>query len=115
MRCEKEYPRSETDPLGADHGLWTTLSRKDTRRKNLTSNLLNLNWRTRKQMAVFEVFCTLYEYGLSSVDALAPLIEYRRTPANVLEVEKMLCCFTKISDFDELPLIHGKPVLNSFD
>lgn len=113
--CEEEYNRFDTDPTVADHGIFQTISRKDTRRKHLTDTLLNLYWRTRKQTAVFEVFCILYEHGLFSAEALALPIEYQRTTTNLRNIYTMLCCFPNISDFDEPPLIHGEQILHFFD
>ncbi|KAL8790078.1 MAG: hypothetical protein Q9213_000780 [Squamulea squamosa] len=113
--CEREHEAFDAQPMPSDMGLWSANSSPEWRERNLPSLLLNLYWRTRMQMAIFAVFCQLYEQDMVSAQALATPILYTRVPENVRNVMQILECFTKMADLSMPPSLDAKWDLNDFD
>ena len=103
--CHEENQRFDDDPIPRDNGIWYTTSKKDTCLKGLPGVLINLYWRARKQIAIFEVYCMLYEHQQVTCEALAIPINYRQIPSNVLCVLRMLSGFSKLADLEEPPYV----------
>lgn len=114
LLCDEENKNFNEQPGPTDVGLWRVTSKKDTCLHNLPHVLLNLYWRARKQIAVFEILCTIYLHGQFSADALAILVNYRRTPDNVRNVMRMLACFSKMSDLEDPPSLGDRYTLVDF-
>ncbi|KAL8732744.1 MAG: hypothetical protein Q9166_002524 [cf. Caloplaca sp. 2 TL-2023] len=114
--CDRENQAFDDEPMPSEMGLWSASSNKERRHRNLPNLLLNLYWRARKQMAIFEVYCMLFEHGLASEKALAVPVRYSRTPQNVRNVMQMLGCFDKMKDLEMPPELNQPNCeLNDFD
>ncbi|KAI4182938.1 MAG: hypothetical protein L6R41_005694 [Letrouitia leprolyta] len=101
--CDRVNQSFDDQPLIKETGLWQVSSTHEKRMQRLPYLLLNLYWRTRKQIAIFEVFAMLYEHGHFAAEALAIPVEYSRTSENVRNVMTMLNCFEKLADLDNPP------------
>ena len=113
--CEQENQKFNGDPVPLDVGLWTVTSRRDTCKRNLPDVLLNLYWRTRKQIAIFDVFAMIYVHGIFSAEALAIPVNYCRTSENLRNVFRMLLCFSKVADLEDPPQTGDDIHLSEFD
>ena len=105
--CDRENQAIETSPLPTEVALWSASSNEERRQRNLPYLLLNLYWRARKQIAIFEVFCQLYDMDNVSAEALAVPILYSRIPDMTGTVLEMLACFRKLNDLSEPPQFEG--------
>ncbi|KAL8790061.1 MAG: hypothetical protein Q9213_000763 [Squamulea squamosa] len=84
--------------------------------RNLPTTLLNLYWRTQKQLSVFRTFILLQEAGhLSSPQALEKPVSFWRIPNNVHNVMQMLCCFSEIAECDDPPPPPPQPPQDGMD
>ncbi|KAI4170251.1 MAG: hypothetical protein LQ343_005134 [Gyalolechia ehrenbergii] len=101
--CDQVNKTLDDQPMMTETGLWGASSTSDRRHRSLPFLLLNLYWRTRKQMAIFEVFVMLYQHGHLSAKALSIPVLYSRTSNNVRNVLCMLDCFEKLADLSNPP------------
>ncbi|KAL8710895.1 MAG: hypothetical protein Q9225_007211 [Loekoesia sp. 1 TL-2023] len=113
--CEQVNKAFDGQPLMPEIPLWQASSTSDRCMKNLPRLLLNLYWRTRKQMAIFEVFVMLYQHEHFSAEALSTAVDYFHTSDNVRNVMKMLHCFEKIADLAEPPSTRTEWQLDYFE
>ncbi|KAL8925135.1 MAG: hypothetical protein Q9208_003640 [Pyrenodesmia sp. 3 TL-2023] len=112
--CERIGKAIQGQPSVADGGMWSAMISKERCKKMLPYLLMNVYWRARKQMAVFEVFAILYRQGFFPAEALSLPIDYWHTSDNVANVMRMLGCFTKIADLTEPPDLGSNWTISEF-
>ncbi|KAL8782334.1 MAG: hypothetical protein Q9213_005455 [Squamulea squamosa] len=112
--CHSEYKAFNAAPVPSDTGLYSTIMDQKRCKASLPWVLSSLYWRTRKQVAIFEVFAMIYQHGLFSVNALAIPINYSLAPGSVGYIMRMLNCFPKMADLSRPPKL-GKWQLTPFE
>ena len=112
--CHEEHNKFDTQPVMHDTLLYGPTIKEDVCRRNLPYLLMNIYWRTRMQIAVFEVFVMLHLHGKLSAEALTLPINYNRISQNTRNVLKMLLCFSQVAVLEDPPNLGQKLDLISF-
>ncbi|KAL8671014.1 MAG: hypothetical protein Q9168_004466 [Polycauliona sp. 1 TL-2023] len=114
--CDGENHMFDASPLPVEMPLWAASRNKEIRWENLPYLMVNLYWRTRKQMAIFYVFCQLYDMDKVSAMALSTPVRYSRSSDMIRTVSKILACFSQITDLQDPPLrIHATFDIEDFE
>lgn len=112
--CERIGKAIQVQPSMKEGGMWSAMISKERCKGSLPYLLMNVYWRARKQIAVFEVFAILYRQGFFPAEALSLPIDYWHTSDNVANVMGMLGCFTKIADLTEPPELESDWTISEF-
>ncbi|KAL8732738.1 MAG: hypothetical protein Q9166_002518 [cf. Caloplaca sp. 2 TL-2023] len=103
QECDRFGNEDHAQPIPPNVGLHSFLYSKEECRERLPYLLLELYWRSQKQILIFKAFLMLEEAGHLDTQALETPIDYHHLTSNVLNVVEMLYCFSEIYETDFSP------------